>query len=329
MAQTQYIIIRMRTILARIVGVMYSFVYIFYGGMQTGEAVVNGPVGSVMSFLCFDADTNIQTFDGLKSMKDVKIGDRLTNNLAIVTSVYKLDGTGIQMYNLSGILVTGSHKVRYKGKFIRVDKHPQAKKVSNESKHLVCLNTNTHKISLRNYEFLDFVESDDSAFVDFKNTYIRMLYNGTYTPTLYGQQTGLLPGTRISMKQNEEKEIQDIQIGDVLDNGDVVKGTCKHLITDHMYVEIENGVLATPATLVFANNSVVQAESYGRIQRYEYAEGFCAYQLVTQSSMYPVLTKTNKRILVLDELKTTEPFYHEMKDSIISSGRFRSKLIVV
>jgi len=161
MSQTQYIVIRMRTILARVVGIMYSFVYIFYSGMQTGQSVVNGPVGRTMSFLCFDEDVKVQTFEGLKCMKDVKIGDRLTDNLSVVTSVYKLDGTGVQMYNLGGILVTGSHKVRYKGKFIRIDKHPQSKQVTKDSPRLVCLNTTTHRISIKNYEFLDFVETND------------------------------------------------------------------------------------------------------------------------------------------------------------------------
>jgi len=51
MAQTQYIIIRMRTLLGRIIGVLYSFVYIFYTGMQTGQSVINGPVGGVMRAL--------------------------------------------------------------------------------------------------------------------------------------------------------------------------------------------------------------------------------------------------------------------------------------
>lgn len=329
MAQTQYIIIRMRTILGRIVGVMYSFVYIFYGGMQTGQSLVNGPVGSVMSFLCFDENTIVETFNGRKAMKDIEIGTRLTGNLAIVTSVYKLDGTGIQMYSLSDILVTGSHKVKYKGKYIRVDKHPQAKKLTKECKNLVCLNTTNHQISIKNYSFLDFIESDDSIFANFKNSYIQMLYNGTSVSSSLTHRSGLLFGTKISLLNNELKQIQNIDIGDVLDNGDIVKGICKHIIDDHMYVEIDKGVLSTPSTWIYKNNSIVQAESYGRLQRYEGFNPIYAYQLITQNSMYPVITETNNRIMIIDALETTEPFYHTIKDSIITTGRFRSRLIVI
>lgn len=329
MAQTQYIIIRMRTLMSRVVGIMFSFVYIFYGGMQTGQSLVNGPVGSVMSFLCFDEDTLIHTFNGTKRMKDVVIGDRLSANLAIVTSVYSIDGKGVQMYALSDILVTGSHKVRYKGKFIRIDKHPQARKTTTKSKRLVCLNTTSHRICLRNYEFLDFTESDDSAFVNFRNTYIEMLYNGTSTTKSYGQRTGVLHGTKISLKDGFVKPIQEIKIGDVLDNGQIVKGICSHLVSDDMYVEIEKGVLSTPNTWLYKNDKIVRADEYGRIQSDRHNQQGYAFQLITESSMYPVIGDDNTRTMILDEVETTEPFYHAMKDSIITSGSFRGKLIVV
>lgn len=44
MSSIQYIIIRMRTLLSRIMGVMMSFMLIFYTGMETGQSVVNGPI---------------------------------------------------------------------------------------------------------------------------------------------------------------------------------------------------------------------------------------------------------------------------------------------
>jgi hypothetical protein len=51
MSQTQYTIIRMRTLMARIIGVLMSFVYIFYGGMETGSSVMNGPIGKTVQML--------------------------------------------------------------------------------------------------------------------------------------------------------------------------------------------------------------------------------------------------------------------------------------
>ena len=326
MSQTQYIVIRMRTLMSRVVGIMFSFVYIFYGGMQSGQSLANGPVGKTMSILCFDEKTLIQTFDGPIPIRDVNIGDRLQANLAVVTSVYKLDGTGVQMYSLSNILVSGSHKVKYRGRYIRVDKHPAAKKMSTPSKNLVCLNTNTHKISIKNYEFLDFAESDDTEFVKFKNTYIQMLYNGTVRESPSKYSGGVVHGTLISTCAGP-KPVQTIRVGDILENGEVVKGICCHALASGTYVEIESGILASPGTWVYKDNKIVRADSFG----HEYATNLdtdVVYQLITESSMYTVLGAT-ARVTVLDELQTTESFYHSLKDSIITSGRFRNKLVVV
>ena len=51
MSSIQYTIIRMRTLMARIIGVLMSFVYIFYGGMETGSSVMNGPIGKTVQML--------------------------------------------------------------------------------------------------------------------------------------------------------------------------------------------------------------------------------------------------------------------------------------
>lgn len=326
MGQTQYLIIRMRTLMSRVVGIMYSFVYIFYGGMQSGESLANGPVGRTMSVLCFDENTKIQTFDGLKPMKEIKIGDRLQANLALVTSVYKIDGEGVQMYSLSDILVSGSHKVKHKGKFIRVDKHPSAKKVKTPSERLVCLNTSNHRISIKNYEFLDFVESEDTEFTKFKNTYIQMLYNGTVREAPSEYTSGIMYGTYISTMEGP-KMIQDIELDDVLEHGDVIKGICCHSLKSNTYVEIGSGILAAPGTWVYKDDKIVRADTFGH-EYHNDIQNCIVYQLITESSMYTVLGK-NTRLRVLDELQTTEPFYHSMKDTIITSGRFRNKLVVV
>jgi hypothetical protein len=326
MSQTQYIIIRMRTLMSRVVGIMFSFVYIFYGGMQSGQSLINGPVGSTMNVLCFDENTIVNTLQGLKPMKDVKIGDRLQSNLAVITSVYKIDGRGVEMYSLSNILVSGSHKVKYKGKFIRVDKHPSAKKVSTPSKNLVCFNTSNHRIGIKNYEFLDFVETEDIDFNKFKSDYIQMLYNRSVVNSTTEYKGGMLAGTIIPTKDGL-KPIQTLKPGDVLDNGEVIKGVCSHLMKDPMYAEIEPGILSSLGTWVYKDNKIVRAESYGRIQ-FDVEMSKIIYQLITESSTYPVYGK-NSRIMVLDELETTDPYYHSLKDSIITTGRFRSKLIVV
>lgn len=181
LSQFQYIIVRMRTLLSRIVGTMLSFVYIFYSGMETGTSVMNGPIGKTVSFLCFDPDTMV-VLDEMKAipMKNLRPGDKLYTG-ETVTSVYKVDGAGVDMYNLHGVIVSGNHKIKYQESFIPVKNHPEAEKVRTMYPYLSCFNTDTHRIHLRGIEFLDFIESDKTLPSISSDMYIE-LFNGDKLP---------------------------------------------------------------------------------------------------------------------------------------------------
>jgi hypothetical protein len=51
MSSMQYLMIRIQTLMGRIVGVFASIVYAFYTGVQTGEAAWNGPPGKIVRAL--------------------------------------------------------------------------------------------------------------------------------------------------------------------------------------------------------------------------------------------------------------------------------------
>lgn len=157
MSQFQYIIVRMRTLMARLVGIMMSFVYIFYSGQETGKAVVNGPIGKTMNFLCFDEDTLIKINSGMTVfMKDLKLGDVLNNDNSVV-SLYVIEGKDVPMFLLGNIKVSGGHKVLYNGRYIPVSEHPNAVPTA-ESKNLVCINTELRSFNIGSYQFMDFLE---------------------------------------------------------------------------------------------------------------------------------------------------------------------------
>jgi hypothetical protein len=159
-SQFQYIIIRMRTLLSRVVGVMLSFIYVFYTGMDTGESVMNGPIGKTVSFLCFDPATPVYMYDGRTvSMDALAIGDMLHGGHT-VTAKYLLSGTNVDMYTLNGIMVSGSHRVAHNGVFVPVSEHPNAIRSMVELPVLACIDTDTHRMRIGNVEFLDFRERD-------------------------------------------------------------------------------------------------------------------------------------------------------------------------
>jgi hypothetical protein len=329
MSQTQYIVIRMRTLMSRVVGIMFSFVYIFYGGMQSGQSLVNGPVGKTMSFLCFDPDTVVETTKGPKPMSDIVIGDRLLPDMALVTSIYTLLGNDVEMYSINDVIVTGSHKVKHKNNFIRVDKHPDAKKTTKTCKTLSCINTTTHKIKIKNTEFLDFDESDDIEFKKFKDSYIQNIYNGSVSSKPSPYKNGILPQSEVSLLGGLAMPIYGISLGDRLDNGDLVMGICIHSVPSNMYVEIGKNLFVTPNTWLLVDNNIVPAEKMGNTAVDDRFKTHIVYQLITPSSTIPIVSEDDARFMVLDELQTTEDFYHALKDSIITTGRFRGKEIVI
>jgi hypothetical protein len=51
MSSMQYLMIRIRTLIGRIVGVFASLIYAFYAGEQAAESAWNGPIGQVVRLL--------------------------------------------------------------------------------------------------------------------------------------------------------------------------------------------------------------------------------------------------------------------------------------
>ena len=191
MSQFQYIIIRMRTLMARLVGIMIAFTNIFYTGQQSGTSLVNGPVGKTMNFLCFDESTLIKTNSGTTVfMKDLKLGDVLNNNNSVV-SVYVIDGTGVPMFLLGKTKVSGGHKVMYNGTYISVSEHPDAVRTS-DSNNLVCINTELRSFNIGSYQFMDFAET--------------------------GEVSGIV-----------DSDLSQVKVGDTFE-GERVRGTVLHLI---------------------------------------------------------------------------------------------------
>lgn len=222
MSQFQYIIIRMRTLLSRIVGVMLSFIYVFYTGMDTGESVMNGPIGETVSFLCFDPDTTV-VLKGNKvvPMFTLTIGDVLYTG-ETVTSVYRLDGKGVDMYHLAGVAVSGNHKVIYKNEVIKVKEHPGAFRISSEYPYLTCLNTDKHTVTLHGTTFLDFVESGKSL--------------PSYPP-----ETGIV------LNNKSTRPISQIMIGATLENNNKVIGVVQHNKNYQLITESHNFTIRMPA----------------------------------------------------------------------------------
>ena len=181
----------------------------------------------IPSIKCFDEDTIILLADGReKKIKEIEVNDKLHDGSEVTTKI-KVTSYGSDMYNLNNVIVSDSHVVNYKDKWMRVSDHPESKKIDCYSKpYLYCLNTSSKIICINNCIFTDWDEIYDKK-LHFVKSYLQNIY-----PEIKIKNTdihkflnsGFLEDTSIILKNGKEKEIKNIEIGDVLMNGEKVYG---------------------------------------------------------------------------------------------------------
>lgn len=322
MSQFQYIIIRMRTLLARVVGIMMSFMYIFYGGMQTGESVGAGPIGKTVSFLCFDPLTQIETYYGEKiPISNAYLGAKLKNG-ATVTSVYMLVGAGVDMYIVDDVTVSGNHKLIYEGNIIPVKNHPLAKRTSSLP-FLICIDTSNNRIQINNTEFLDF--SEDTRFEKClrRRNYIEMFYNGSISTknkvNVLGHQQieGVSKDTKVVMWGGKSVPIKDVGLQDVLSDGSIVRGIVYHSSNSSQYCEIAPEIFVHPRVWVFRGDSIWAATTISKTV--SKVEPTIVYNLITDSSKYVITNSSGQKFVMLDQLGELHEFNTIYNNPVLTS----------
>jgi hypothetical protein len=175
----QKIIIGIKDLIGKTIGIMVSLMYTMDGSIKTMRSVWNGPPGQLVRALgkCFYPNTLILLKNGEKKyMKDLNLGDVLSDG-SIVETVMKIDNKRepIPFYVIKGvgiegddIYVTGSHLVFDKNtnKFIKVQDYSKAIKTDFITEWFSCLITSNHKIPIGNEVFWDW----EDHFVKMKMT---------------------------------------------------------------------------------------------------------------------------------------------------------------
>ena len=109
---------------------------------------------------CFSPETLVKLQNGRTvMMKNLKLGDVLING-SIVDAVMKIKNENDPYYKLPGnILVTGSHYMKYGGKYIHVKNVPEAKPTGKVDPVVYCLVMSDHKIPVGDYTFWDWEDN--------------------------------------------------------------------------------------------------------------------------------------------------------------------------
>jgi hypothetical protein len=179
---------------------------------------------SIPSIKCFDENTLINMNDRTqKKISEIIPGDILYKNNE-VTAIIKVETKGSKIYNLDGIIVSDSHMVQYKEKWITVSQHPDAIIDKSYNKpFLYCLNTSNKIINIKNYNFTDWDELYDNYLYEVKNNNFKKIRNKKEIHTYL--EGGFDKNVELKLLNGEIKKICDINIGDILENGEKIYGT--------------------------------------------------------------------------------------------------------
>jgi hypothetical protein len=169
----QKIIIGIKDLIGKSIGIMVTLMYVIDGSVKTMQSAWNGPAGKLVKALgkCFHPETKIKLQNGnTVSIKDINLGDILDNG-SIVEATMKLDNkiNQIPLYiiksegvNRENIYVTGTHLIfdKKSKKYVKVENYVKAEKTEVIIDWFSCLITSDHKIVVGSEKFWDWEDDD-------------------------------------------------------------------------------------------------------------------------------------------------------------------------
>ena len=273
---------------------------------------------------CFDKNTNIRMNDGsFKFISEIEVGEKLANDI-LVTAKMKLDAKGSIMYNLNGTIVSGTHTIKHGDIWMPVSKYPHKILVEKyEEPYLYCLNTETKRLHINDFIFVDWDEltKDDIKQLSNLDRGVRTkgsTFNSTLDIHTY-LDGGFVENTIITLLDGSKREIKDIHIGDVLDGGTKVYGL----------VEIEGKCLHELCEYNLGSNRILKGgpnvnicdKQISFITTLDVDEKSQKKQIPKQPKLYHLLTDYES--FYIDNIK----FYHYNSTIELFLDRYRGKLL--
>jgi len=269
--------------------------------------------GAGLSYSCFGPDVKIALLNGeLIPIKNIDLS-MMMKNRSIVRGIIRTKPDFNNLYDLHGTVVTGDHPILFNDKWVRINKHPNAKKIycdgeklyslnkyqeeyknydKEKLNELYCLITSDNRIFIGEDEYSDYTESDINS-LSTKNLILSKLNNKNIeiSPEEDVSIFGFLSNMPIRMLNGDSKAISYIEIGDKLYNNDevlsVIRMTVDHNIHFYLY-----------------NNEIIV--SGGQIV-YEDEKWICVYQ-------------SKKAVLLSDNCKPLELYHINTVSGIIHIG---------
>jgi hypothetical protein len=162
-----------------------------------------------------------------------------------------VDASNLDMYYISGIIVSGCHIVKHNEKWIPVSQHPMSKKLGKYNKpYVYCLNTTNKTINIGGIIFSDWDEIYEDAMLE-KKQFISKTFGMSESDVKNADIHKYLDGgfdsnTIIGLKNGTIKTITQVKVNDILENGEKV----------YALVEIDALKINSQANYSLGNNSL-------------------------------------------------------------------------
>ncbi len=182
-------------------------------------------VGGMAGTFCFDGTTPVLLADGTtKPMASIRIGEELGEGCGKVTGRLQFQQFVPDLFSLRGIRVTGSHLVWEGGHPMPVAGHPAATPLPPAILRIFCLNTESHRIPVRNAEggtttFADWEELGDGEQTTW-NQHVFGELNPGFTwnagEAIVEGEAGFHPATLVQTGPQQWVEISRLRPGDTV-----------------------------------------------------------------------------------------------------------------
>lgn len=270
--------------------------------------------GAGLVYVCFAPDTKLILADGTKKIiSEIMIGEQLYGTNNYVEGIVKSKLNRNNLYKINEVIVTEDHPILYRGKWIKARQHPFAKKtVTNKFKYMYCLITSDHLIYTTNDIFTDYIETEINNLPQ-KNIILNNLNKsiGNFTTEENVVLSGFGASEPITMFDNTTKRMDQILIGDMLSNGDVVMAVSEFVPHPHTNIYLYDGIIVSGGQIVYENGGEwicicdsKKASKYNRpINR--------LFNIITTSNTFFI-----KDIQFRDFMETSDTKINELIDSV-------------
>ena len=249
-----------RTIVLTIIIVSISMSFIIWLFFPIyGAILIILAAGAGISYSCFSPMTPITLNDlSNKMICNIELDDLLYDNNRVLGIIETLPNY-YNLYQLDNIIVSGDHLIHSQNEWVRVRNHPDINKINNrfDVDKLYCLITSKSLIHIQNREFSDYIEYQPNN-IQIKNIVLNFLNNQNNISIHPLEEIGLFGftnSTHLVLKNNTSIYINDLKIGDILINGDIVTAIIKIKLTpDIKLYRYKNDIIVSGGQIVKENN---------------------------------------------------------------------------